>query len=107
MGNAVEVNGCNTDSQCRGTCTHFYGDPKGTGSLFPKPNGGCNLDGDMKCFAKTRADQKEIAERVYPSCLAAKKAGKPSGYTLLQHNLDKLWRRLDACDARDRQSRHF
>jgi hypothetical protein len=45
--NAVEVNGCRKN-QCKGKCWHFYGDAKGT-----LTNGGCQTNGDMKCYAKS------------------------------------------------------
>jgi len=45
---AVEVNGC-LKNNCKGNCWHFYGNEKG--SLI---NGGCQRNGDMKCYSKQR-----------------------------------------------------
>ena len=47
--NAIEVNGCNSDAACPGSCYHFYGVRRGAIT-----NGGCVTNGDQKCFARVR-----------------------------------------------------
>jgi len=81
--NAVEVNGCRKN-QCKGKCWHFYGDAKGT-----LKNGGCQTNGDMKCYAKTikSTSTKLILKQINGKSMNTQAKGMPVMY-LDRHTVD-------------------